>query len=130
MPKITKHGGPTNAAEAGRPPASASAGLIEGEHVPALDERPDDAPEPVLLGGFLPPTGDEVDLEPLNAEGSEQSSPGNSSETSPEKPPTNDVPSEAGHPKPARTTGSRSGKGRKGSSTARSTGGSGRGTEE
>lgn len=124
MPKISKHGGATNAAEAGSPPVSASAGLVEGEFVPG--ERSDDAPEPVLVGGFLPPTGDEVELEPL--EGSEQPSAGNSSETSPEKPPTNDEPNEADPPKPARTTASRSAKGRKGSSTARSTGGSGRGT--
>jgi hypothetical protein len=54
-------------------------------------------------------------------EGGEESSPGSSSETSAEKPPTSPETSEASLPKRARTTGSRSGKGRTGSSTARST---------
>jgi hypothetical protein len=51
----------------------------------------------------------------------EQPSAGSSSETSPPKPPTSPGTSEAVLPKRARTTGSRSGKGRAGSSTARST---------
>lgn len=61
-------------------------------------------------------------------EGGEQSSPGTSSEASTSKPPTNGETNEADHPKPAQTTGRSSSKGKAGSSSARSTGGSTRAT--
>ncbi|GAA1749444.1 hypothetical protein GCM10009734_66670 [Nonomuraea bangladeshensis] len=55
----------------------------------------------------------------------EEPSPGNSSETSSEKQQTSEQPAKQPRPRRAPTTGSRSSKGRKGSSTARSTDGSG-----
>jgi len=153
MPKITVHGGATNAAEAGRPPTPASVGSeITGEvvefegqppsgplpEVPESAYGPDSVPleaTPLATGGVVTDgfqLSDESGPEQIRterelpaAEGSEQPSPGNSSETSPEKPPTNDAPNGPAHPKRARTTGNRSGKGPKASSTARSTGGSG-----
>jgi hypothetical protein len=56
-------------------------------------------------------------------EGGEESSPGNSSETSPEKQSSASEQSETQSPSPARKTASRSKKGQTGSSSARSTGG-------
>lgn len=61
-------------------------------------------------------------------EGGESSSDGNSSATSSEKPPTSDEQNETDPQQPAPTTEPRSSKGRKGRSTARSTGTSGPGT--
>lgn len=82
MPKITRHGGPSNALA--DPPAPAA------------------APEPK----------EEV-----------ASSPGNSSQTSSEKPEPSQPTKPAASPKRARTTGSRSGKARTAASTARGTAG-------
>jgi ribosomal protein L40E len=78
---------------------------------------PSDAGAPA---GFTASWGDD---EPAAAEGSEQSSPSNSSETSSEEPPTSPETSENDPPKRARTTQSRSKKAPTGSSSAPSTGG-------
>lgn len=77
MPKITKHGGATNAAEAERPPTSVSAAPVEvlvGEHGPELElpvevegtvEVMDGEPaEGEQVGEGLPVQGDEVEVEP------------------------------------------------------------------
>jgi hypothetical protein len=88
MPKISRHGGPTNAA--------ADAEEAAGAQVPADDRT-----------------------------GEEESSPGNSSSTSAEKPQTNDEPSSPAPQKRARTTASRSKRGRAASSTAAGTASSG-----
>jgi hypothetical protein len=61
--------------------------------------------------------------QPADAEGSEDVSPGTSSSTSSEKPPTSPQTTEVDPPQPARKTGSRSSKGRTGSSTVPSTAG-------
>lgn len=91
MPKITVHGGPSNAA----------------------DEQPVSAPAA------------ESEVTPEQVAGEEESSPGSSSETSSPKAESSPETSAPGPQKPARTTGSRSRKGRAGSSTAGSAGGSG-----
>ncbi|MFH9248232.1 hypothetical protein ACH4LK_22725 [Streptomyces lydicus] len=79
MPKVTVHGGPSNAAEET---------VVEGANGPEL----------------VPVT--EAPAE--DAEGSEESSPGSSSETSSEKEPNSGEPSAKQAPSPARRTGSRS----------------------
>jgi hypothetical protein len=92
-PKITVHGGPS----------------IAGATV---------------VGGSWSNEGDaDVWPEPANEEGGEESSPGSSSETSPEMPSSDSEPSETPTPKRARTTASRSKKGQTDSSSAPSTGG-------
>lgn len=116
MPKITRHGGATNA-RAEQPPA------------PAPQAAKRDAPaEPISEAASLP--SDAVVVvdpapEPVTADstGEEEPSPGSSSETSSA---STQTPSETSSPAPqkrARTTGSRSTKGRTASSSARSTGG-------
>lgn len=75
-------------------------------HGGASDRRESPAPEPSAE----------------HVEGSEQPSPGSSSEISTERPPSSPETSEMPLPKRARTTGSRSGKGRPASSTAGSAG--------
>jgi hypothetical protein len=84
--------------------------VIEG----LLAEHPDDAEPGEVIGGFLPPQGDEVDLE-------EDAWPGSSSETSPVKPPKNAEPTKPSRRKRARAVGSPSTP-TKGSTTASSTG--------
>lgn len=105
MPKITRHGGPTVAGAqvvAGAwgdtdnwPAAVAEA--TSGEHGPETVGKP--------------------------TEGSEGVSAGSSSETSPKKPSPSPKMSAPAHPKPARTTGNRSAKGRTDSSSAGGTAG-------
>lgn len=95
MPKITRHGGPS----------IAGAQIVGGAWSDSTD------------------TDGWPDLDEL--EGGEESSPGSSSETSPEKQPTSPETSEPVPPKPARTTASRSKRAQTGNSTARSTAGSG-----
>lgn len=97
MPKITRHGGPSNAA------------LPELEYVPG-----EPLPEIPSSEGAKP-------LDPVPGE--EESSPGTSSATSSAKEQTSPEPSEKPLPKRAPRTGNRSKKDRTGSSTARSTGG-------
>lgn len=80
---------------------------FRGEHGPELVDMPE-APD---------------EGEPSKDEGGEQPSPGSSSKTSSAKPSTKHEPNEKHHQQPARTTGSRSKKGRTGGSTARSTDG-------
>ncbi|MDJ0460588.1 hypothetical protein [Streptomyces sp. H27-C3] len=138
MPKITRHGGPTIAGasvvggtwtdgdgadpwpaqssenEAPEPPANREpTNRYVGEHGPEVVDLPD--------GDTVHPT----------AEGSDQSSAGSSSETSSDKPQTSPETSKPKPPLPVRTTGSRSGKARTGSPSARSTDGDqGTGTSE
>ena len=105
MPKITRHGGASNAAEREHQLDKPT----EGVEVPA-----DGTLSPEITGDG---TGEALPL----ISGGDEPSPGNSSATSAEKPPTSPETSTADPPKPARTTASRSSKGRTGSSTARST---------
>jgi len=100
MPKITRHGGPSNA-------------QLVAEHGPELVDLP---------------AGARVEPATVEKEAGEQSSPGNSSSPSDVKPSTSTAPSVLADPKPAPTTGSRSAKGPKGSS-ARSTGGAQTGSD-
>ncbi|MFI9079124.1 hypothetical protein ACIGW8_22085 [Streptomyces sioyaensis] len=79
MPKVTVHGGPSVAAEET---------VVEGEHGPEL----------------VPVTEAPAD----DTEGSEESSPGNSSATSSEKESTSPEQSEKPTPSPVRKTASRS----------------------
>lgn len=109
MPKITRHGGPTNAAV--DVPQTGGPELLVGD---GTGER-----LPELLDRAYPP-----DAEPLQIEGGEDLSAGNSSSVSGERPPPSGETNAAGHQQPAPTTVSRSSKGRKGSSTAPSTDGS------
>ncbi|GGR61426.1 hypothetical protein GCM10010251_92810 [Streptomyces aurantiogriseus] len=93
MPKITRHEGPSIAGAS-------------------------------IVGGSWSSEGDpDVWPAPAGEEGGEESSPGNSSETSPETPSSEPEPSEKPSPSRARTTGSRSKKAQTGSRSARSTGG-------
>lgn len=107
MPKITTHGGATNA----RAEAVLTGGVrMTGEWEPA---------EPAsAVADAVPDT-----------EGGEQSSPGSNSSTSPETPPSVPETSETDPPKPAPATASRSRKARTAPSTARGTAGSGPETE-
>jgi hypothetical protein len=115
MAKITVHGGPTNA-RAEQP----SGGQAE---TPVGGGSDDQAPAETVQVSTAPDGG-----QAQTTEGGDLPSPGSSSETSSEKPATSSEPSEADPPRRARTTASRSSKGRSGSSTARSTAGSGRET--
>ncbi|MGP3917678.1 hypothetical protein [Nonomuraea sp. 10N515B] len=113
MPKITRHGGPTNAAAEREHQAAAPS---EGIEVPA-----DGTLSPEITGDgtgeALPPADDST--------GKEESSPGNSSSTSAEKPPMSGEPRKPARPKRARTTASRSKAGQTASSTAGGTAGPG-----
>ena len=101
MPKITEHGGATN--------ARAEVTLNGG----------------VRMAGEWEPEPPPVDNPDEQTEGSEPSSAGSSSQTSSETPPNKPEPSEPDPPKPARATASRSRKARTGSSTASGTATSG-----
>ncbi|MBT2508811.1 hypothetical protein J7I98_23575 [Streptomyces sp. ISL-98] len=96
--------------------------------VPDVNEE-DSMPKITAHGGPSNRYEDEAESEtaavPADSapEGSEQPSAGSSSETSAEKQPTSPETSKPNSPSPARKTGNRSGKGRTGSSTARSTDG-------
>ncbi|MFB4273037.1 hypothetical protein [Nonomuraea sp. GTA35] len=131
VPKITRHGGPTNAAadreeeNAGRPPANDPAtepperehqlgGPSEGIEMPA-----DGTESPEITGDESGET-----LPPAEQEGDE-SSPWNSSSTSSETPPASEPTSGPAPRKRARTTASRSKAAPTESSTADSTDGSG-----
>lgn len=127
MPKVTRHGGPSNAGtpESGvthtdQPPIGgtgepAAAAFREGKDAPDKDRTFADPAleERAAASG----TGSD---EP---EGGEQPSAGSSSETSSEKPAKSSKPSRPASQKRARTTGSRSGKDQTDSSTAPSTDG-------
>ncbi|GAA4924519.1 DNA-directed RNA polymerase subunit RPC12/RpoP [Nonomuraea thailandensis] len=131
MPKITRHGGPTNAAadreeeSAGRPPANDPAiepperehqlnGPSEGIEVPA-----DGTESPEITGD-----GSGEALPPVEQEGDEPS-PGNSSSTFSETPPPSEETSSPAPRRRARTTASRSKAAQTESSTADGTDGSG-----
>lgn len=130
MPKSTRAGGASNAAaerDVALPPANAPepVELPEREHQlngpsEGVGWPADGTESPEIEGNgsgeALPPVEDDGEGEPLSV--------GSSSETSPERPPSSPVTSGSALPKRARTTGSRSSKGRTGSSTARSTGSS------
>src|SRR5690349_7964990 len=88
---------------------------------PGYVEEP--APEPAAV---LKADEDQDDAEA--ADGEEESSPGNSSETSPEKQPPTSPTTDSESPPPAPTTANPSKKGRAGSGHAGSTAGSTRGT--
>lgn len=105
MPKITRHGGPTNS----RVEISVPGGVIEADGS-VTDEQAE-----ALLATF----------EERAAEGGDDLSPGSSSETSSPSTPTSNEPSETSPPKRVPTTGSRSRKGRGESGTASSTATSG-----
>ncbi|MEV4861437.1 hypothetical protein [Streptomyces ossamyceticus] len=120
MGKISRHGGasvvpedaavaepvPTEAAAADQPEPAAED--VQGEHGPELVDLPDS-------GAVFPTAAVE--------EGGEESSLGSSSSASTEPQPTNSEPSVKPRRKPARTTGSRSGKGLTESGSASSTDG-------
>jgi hypothetical protein len=118
MPKITEHGGPSNATagpgEPGYMPPG-EAGTNEAEAPTA------DVDVPVTDGEYV------LSQEAASrvAEGSEPSSPvpGMDSSTSSQKPPTSPETSEPALSKPARKTASRSSKARMGSSSAPGTAG-------
>jgi hypothetical protein len=143
MPKISRSGGATHAAAGrereaeARPPASGPErehqlnAPSEGVEIPA-DGTLSPEIEGDGSGEALPPAEVSADgtlsIEVVVEDGEgEQPSAGSSSETSPPRPPSSPVTSGSDLPKRAPKTGSRSGKGRTGSSTARSTGGSGEG---
>lgn len=117
MPKITRHGGPS----------------IAGEHGPELEALPPAAhverehPGTGRRGTAVEatPDGSEHQLDAAGNNKGGASSPGSSSSTSSAKPKTSDGPKKAPRPSPAPTTESPSGQDQKGSSTARTTGGSG-----
>jgi hypothetical protein len=146
VPKVTVHGGPTNAAaereqEAdARPPATG--GVVE--HLPVVGEGDHVLPEREHPGTSVPMEGIEVPgdgtespeitgdgtgeaLPPAEQEGGEEPSPGSNSSTSPEKPQTSGGQSKTGRPKRARTTASPSKPDPGASSTAGSTDTSGEG---
>lgn len=100
MPKITAHGGPSNAADPG-PELTASTGAVIATSGAWADE-----PEP-------------ADTDTVE----EESSPGTSSSTSSETPSSEPEPSEPPTPSRAPTTASRSRKGRTGSRSASGTAG-------
>lgn len=92
---------------------------------PVTESEEDTMPKITVHGGpsyaaDIPAEADAVDPE---TEGGEEPSAGSNSETSTEKPTSSSETSEAAPPKPARKTGSRSGRARTGRSTARSTDG-------
>jgi hypothetical protein len=109
MPKISVHGGPSNASAEREHQGD---GPTEGI------EMPSDGGEVELVGDG---TGQALPLADEREEGGEDLSAGNSSSTSPEKPPTGDEQSETPLPRRARTTANRSKKARAESSTADST---------
>jgi hypothetical protein len=113
MPKISRNGGPTNAAAEAAPDGPeeglATGGIVSGDTLPLVGE---DVPPTVLPKRRAPREG------ASDTEGGEKPSPGNNSETSPEKLQTKPEPSETATPKPARKTASRSAKGRTQSSSA------------
>lgn len=124
MAKITRHGGPSDKtlpeAEAASSEVTkdvfATGGVLSEEGAAALNAEiggGEAAPAPEFKGEDGPET--------VHFKGGEESSPGSSSSASTEAPPTNSEQNEAGHPKPARKTASRSGKARTGSSSAPST---------
>jgi hypothetical protein len=79
--------------------------------------------EVVMANGDLAVTGEAVDETPEEESSPTPDADGGTSSTSSETEPTSPEQSESGPAKPARTTGSRSSKGRTGSSTARGTDG-------
>jgi hypothetical protein len=102
VPKITVHGGPTNA----------DAGPGEVGYIP---------PAEVTVGTVADLTSEPVYAD--DEEEGERPSRGSSSSTSPARQPPSGEPPATDPPKRARTTGSRSKPARAGSSTASSTGG-------
>lgn len=111
MPKITEHGGATNAA-AEPPTPSAAATAPGGEPGPELT---------LPTGAFVATTGAWTDDAETKTGPEEESSPGSSSETSSEKPPTTSETSSSAPQSPAPTTASPSKRTRKASSSAPST---------
>lgn len=115
MPKITRHGGPT---VAGEPSTEAlpPAGDVERAH-PGTGKQG----KPVEAT----PDGTEHQLDADRDDKGGASSPGSRSSASSPRPPKSSAPNATSRPSPARTTESPSGQDRKGSSSARTTGGSG-----
>lgn len=105
MPKITRHGGATNKNE---PPPRHAVTSTTGE-----------------TARFAQVTEYNLTPEPEPAEGGDDLSPGSSSETSSERPQTSPETSDPALPRPARTTASRSKRGRAASSIAATTATSG-----
>jgi hypothetical protein len=107
-PKITVHGGVTNAFEQGPPGFS---GAWSDEDAPNVWPAPDagDTATVELDNTDATFTPDEP-LTPITfeSEGGEQPSPGNSSSPSPEKQPTSGAKTKPNGPRRARTTGNRS----------------------
>lgn len=85
-----------------------------GRHMAAVKEGAQDMPKTTVHGGASNAAAETPE---------EESSPGTSSSTSPEKEPTSPETSESEAPSPARTTASRSKKARMGSSSAAGTAG-------
>lgn len=120
MAKITRHGGASdNTVPAPdlreHPGTGVPTQAVEGNEVTGDG-----------TGEALPPIPDEEygpDAVPLEVEGGEESSPGNSSSASTETQPTSSEPSEQPTPSRARKTGSRSRKGQTESSSASGTDG-------
>lgn len=120
MPKITRHGGPSNQFEA------------TWEDHPGTSEPPEQVPADAELTGDgqgepLAPVAEPIDVTPYQAdaapEGGEEPSAGSNSSTSNEKPSSKPEPKQASRPSPAPKTGSRSKKAQTGSRSAGSTGG-------
>lgn len=109
MAKITRHGGASDATLAAEPEMREAPGT--GEPMSAVD------------GDELTGDGSGHVLPPVDTEGGEDVSAGADTSTSSETPSEKPEPSETPAPSPARTTGSRSRKGRTGSASASSTGG-------
>lgn len=107
MPKITRHGGPSNQYEP-------KAEVVEGKAT-------------LVGGGLLAPVWEEGQPKPgdvvIEIEEEATPSPGSSSSTSPEKPQTSPETNKPARQRRARTTGNRSKKAQTGSFSARSTGG-------
>ncbi|MFI2349704.1 hypothetical protein ACH492_22155 [Streptomyces sp. NPDC019443] len=111
MPKITRHGGASNAHA---PETAGAAESTPAEAAPAPDR---------VLHFDKELSEEEYAALKKQVEGGDQPSAGTSSSPSSEKPPTSTEPSETAAPKRAPRTASRSKKGQTGSSSARSTDG-------
>lgn len=123
MPKITEHGGPSNAAEPG-PELTASTGAVIATSGAWTDEIASPA-DVMSEAGDMTGEGLAAGLpEPVETETvEEEPSPGNNSETSSETPSSEPEPSEKPTPSPARKTASRSKKAPTESPSARGTDG-------
>ena len=121
MPKITRHGGPSNAAEPVFNQHNHGGNAVQGVNV--TQHAPEAKYEITPLERVGTGNPEYVEGIAPESEGGEEPSPGSSSETSTAKPPTKPEPTKPARRKPARTTASRSKKDQTGSSTAHGTGG-------